>query len=74
MRSRAILVSVGVLASAAALAQGPEGQQTLTVPPNFRPGDYTIHIGFFSGSKRLEVSSGANDGENRARAGVLPVR
>ena len=48
--------------------------QTLTVPPNFRPGDYTIHIGFFSGSKRLEVSSGPNDGENRARAGVLPVR
>jgi hypothetical protein len=48
--------------------------QTLSVPPNFRPGDYTIHVGLFKGSKRLEVSSGQSDGSDRARAGVLPVR
>ena len=48
--------------------------QELTVPANFRAGDYPIYVGWYSGSKRLAVESGPNDGENRVRAGVLPVR
>ena len=48
--------------------------QKLTVPANFRTGDYPIYVGWYSGSKRLSVDSGPNDGENRVRAGVLPVR
>jgi hypothetical protein len=48
--------------------------QELTVPANFRRGDYTLYVGFFAGSKRLEVTTGPNDGENRVRAGILPVR
>jgi hypothetical protein len=48
--------------------------QELTVPANYRSGDYTIYVGFFAGSKRLEVKSGPNDGEDRVRAGTLPIR
>jgi hypothetical protein len=48
--------------------------QELTVPANYRSGDYTIYVGLFAGSKRLEDTSGPNDGENRVRAGILPVR
>ena len=49
-------------------------RQELTTPPNFPVGDYTMHVGFFSGSKRLEVKSGPQDGADRVRAGVLRVR
>lgn len=48
--------------------------QELTVPANFPAGDYTMHVGLFSGSKRLEVKSGAQDGANRVNAGTLRVR
>jgi hypothetical protein len=48
--------------------------QELTVPANYRRGDYTLYVGLFAGSKRLAVTSGPSDGENRVRAGVLPVR
>ncbi len=48
--------------------------QTLRVPANYRVGDYVMHVGLFSGSKRLEVKSGPNDGVNRAIAGTLRVR
>ena len=48
--------------------------QELTVPSNFRSADYVIYVGWFSGSKRLEVESGASDGVDRVRAGVLRVR
>jgi hypothetical protein len=48
--------------------------QSLTVPANFRPGDYVMYVGWFSGSNRLEVLSGPNDGVDRVRAGTLPVR
>ncbi len=48
--------------------------QELTVPANFRVGDYAIYVGLFSGSKRLELKSGANDGENRLNVGTLRVR
>jgi hypothetical protein len=48
--------------------------QELTVPANFRSADYVMYVGWFSGSKRLPVESGPNDGADRVRAGVLPVR
>lgn len=48
--------------------------QELTVPANFRTGDYPIYVGWYSGSKRLAVRSGPSDGEDRVRAGALPVR
>jgi len=48
--------------------------QELTVPANYPVGDYAIYVGLFSGSKRLELKSGANDGENRLNVGTLRVR
>ena len=48
--------------------------QELTVPANYRVGDYAIYVGLFSGSKRLELKSGANDGQNRPNVGTLRVR
>jgi hypothetical protein len=48
--------------------------QELMVPANFRTGDYVMYVGLFSGSKRLEVKSGPNDGVNRVEAGTLPIR
>jgi hypothetical protein len=48
--------------------------QELMVPANFRTGDYVIYVGLFSGSKRLEVKSGPNDGVDRVEAGTLPIR
>lgn len=48
--------------------------QRLTVPANYRPGLYTMFIGFFSGETRLEVVAGPEDDANRVRAGVLRVR
>jgi 4-amino-4-deoxy-L-arabinose transferase-like glycosyltransferase len=49
-------------------------RQELTVPANYRVGDYAIYVGLFSGSKRLAVKSGPNDGSDRVNAGALPVR
>lgn len=48
--------------------------QELTVPANFGAGDYVMYVGWFSGSNRLKVESGPNDGADRVRAGVLRVR
>lgn len=48
--------------------------QELTVPANYGVGDYAIYVGMFSGSTRLEVKSGHDDGENRLNAGTLRVR
>ena len=48
--------------------------QTLTVPANYQNGDYTIYVGLFRGSKRLEVKSGTSDDANRVDAGLLSVR
>ncbi len=48
--------------------------QTLTVPANYRNGDYTIYVGLFRGNKRLKVESGPSDDANRVDAGVLRVR
>jgi hypothetical protein len=49
-------------------------RQELTVPTDFRTGEYTFFIGFFSGENRLPVTSGAKDDANRAIAGTLQVR
>ncbi|MGD8605859.1 MAG: glycosyltransferase family 39 protein [Myxococcales bacterium] len=49
-------------------------RQELLVPANFPPGDYPIYVGWFSGDKRLAVRTGPQDGANRVRAGILPVR
>lgn len=49
-------------------------RQTLRVPANFPPGQYTFFIGFYSGEQRLEIVSGPEDEANRARAGILGVR
>lgn len=46
-------------------------EQELKVPINFRPGDYGLFLGFYSGSIRLRVE-GVED--NRLRAGTLPIR
>ena len=48
--------------------------QELTIPATYRSGNYVIYVGLFSGSTRLEVKSGPNDGVNRVRAGTLAVR
>jgi hypothetical protein len=48
--------------------------QELTVPANYGVGEYTLYVGLFSGSKRLEVKSGPQDGDNRVKAGTLHVR
>ena len=48
--------------------------QELTVPANYRVGEYVIHIGLFSGSKRLDVKSGSDEDEDRVNAGTLHVR
>ncbi|MEM6959435.1 MAG: hypothetical protein AAF645_27375, partial [Myxococcota bacterium] len=52
-------------------------RQELTVPANYRPGQYTIWLGFFSGSTRLEVkevANGSKDNVNRVNAGTLLIR
>lgn len=49
-------------------------RQSIRVPPNFRSGDHPIYVGVFKGSKRLEIRSGPNDGDDRLRAGTLRVR
>ena len=48
--------------------------QELVVPANFPRGDYEIYVGWFKGDERLEVRSGSQDGVDRLRAGILPVR
>ena len=49
-------------------------EQKLDVPANYRAGDYTIYMGFYSGETRLNIESGPNDGGNRAIAGVLRIQ
>jgi hypothetical protein len=48
--------------------------QELTVPANYRTGEYVMYVGLFSGNKRLEVKSGPKDEVNRVNAGALRVR
>lgn len=49
-------------------------RQELRVPGNYRRGDLTIFMGFYSGETRLEIVSGPKDDANRGRAGILRVR
>ena len=49
-------------------------EQVLKVPAHYRPGDYTVYVGFFQGSKRLPVKDGPSTSDNRVRAGILKVR
>jgi 4-amino-4-deoxy-L-arabinose transferase-like glycosyltransferase len=48
--------------------------QVLEVPANYRPGPFTIYVGFYAGEKRLEVIEGPEDDANRVKAGVLQIR
>lgn len=49
-------------------------RQEVRVPANYRRGDLTIYMGFYSGESRLEIKSGPKDDVNRARLGALPIR
>jgi hypothetical protein len=46
----------------------------LRVPLHFRPGDYPIYVGFFQGSKRMDVTDGPSTSDDRVKAGVVRVR
>jgi 4-amino-4-deoxy-L-arabinose transferase-like glycosyltransferase len=48
--------------------------QELTVPANYRTGEYVMYVGLFRGSQRLEVKSGPSNEGNRVNAGTLRVR
>ena len=49
-------------------------RQELTVPGNYRPGNYSIFIGLFAGDTRMAITDGPSASENRVRAGVMVVR
>ena len=49
-------------------------EQTLSVPANYRPGEYTLFIGFYSGETRLSIVRGPKDDANRVPAGIVRVR
>jgi hypothetical protein len=49
-------------------------EQTLAVPANYRPGEYTMFIGFYSGESRLAIVRGPKDDANRVPAGTVRVR
>jgi hypothetical protein len=49
-------------------------EQTLSVPANYRPGEYTMFIGFYSGESRLAIVRGPKDDANRVPAGTVRVR
>jgi 4-amino-4-deoxy-L-arabinose transferase-like glycosyltransferase len=48
-------------------------RQELSVPATYRPGLYTLHIGFFRGESRLKVTEGAKDDANRVNAGTIRI-
>jgi 4-amino-4-deoxy-L-arabinose transferase-like glycosyltransferase len=49
-------------------------RQTFDVPSSYRPGNYTLYMGFYSGDTRLRIESGKNDGADRGIAGVLRIQ
>jgi len=49
-------------------------RQELTVPGNYRPGNYTIFTGLFAGETRMEIVEGPEASDNRVRAGTMLVR
>ena len=46
----------------------------MRVPANYRRGDLTIYMGYYSGDSRLEILEGPEDDVNRARVGNLQIR
>ena len=47
----------------------------LRVPFEYRPGEFTLYLGFYSGEPRMAVLPGfPQDGANRVRAGVINIR
>lgn len=49
-------------------------RHVLTVPADFPPGRYDIHVGFFAGATRLAIDASTSQAENRANVGFLTVR
>jgi hypothetical protein len=49
-------------------------EQTLRLPPTWRHDVVEIHTGLFRGEERMEVRSGAQDGDGRVLGGRFPVR
>lgn len=49
-------------------------RQELTVPGNYRPGNYSIFIGLYAGDTRMTISDGPSASENRVSAGTMVVR
>ncbi|GAB4209518.1 MAG: hypothetical protein OHK0013_29010 [Sandaracinaceae bacterium] len=47
--------------------------QTITLPADWGSDRVVFYLGFWHDEHRLQVSSGPNDGENRARAASIPV-
>jgi hypothetical protein len=47
--------------------------QTVTLPADWGSDRVVFYLGFWHAEHRLQVSSGPNDGENRARAASIPV-
>jgi hypothetical protein len=48
-------------------------KHTLTLDPNFTPGDYRLYFGMYRGQRRLPVTRGSHD-DDRVDAGVIKVR
>ena len=49
-------------------------QITIQIPLTYRPGVYTVYIGFFDGADRMRVEGGEHDRENRVIAARVNVR
>lgn len=48
-------------------------RQTATLPPSWAGTTASFHLGFFSDDRRLAITSGPNDGDDRALAVSVPV-
>ncbi|HEY2735089.1 MAG TPA: hypothetical protein VGI70_13930, partial [Polyangiales bacterium] len=48
--------------------------QKIDVPASDRGGNYTMLLGFYSGDTRLPIKQGVDDGDSRARIGVLRIQ
>lgn len=48
-------------------------EHTITLDPNFTPGDYRLYFGMYRGQRRLPVTRGRHD-DDRVDAGVIKVR
>lgn len=48
-------------------------QQRIVLPQDWNSERATFYVGIWNGPHRLQVTEGANDGENRARVATIPV-